>query len=43
MIKRFCYALVGVVVMAAIGMLARQVSVMVWRAMTHEEPPTQNI
>ena len=43
MAKRYLYALLGVVVMAALGMAARQISVMVWRSLTHEEPPTQNV
>jgi len=43
MTKRFFYAMLGAIVMAAIGIAARQVSVMLWRGMTHQDPPIRSI
>ena len=43
MMKRLCYAALVVVMLAVAGLVARRASAMLWRTVTDEEPPTENV
>jgi hypothetical protein len=41
-LKRLSWFVLSALAMAAAGLVARRVSTLLWHAMTHEAPPTQN-